>query len=276
MDIKYLLKNNQLFRGIIKPYMDLKRKTELKKYANSQDAKKLKYLKDRHQGERCFIIGNGPSLKQEDLDLLQTEITFGMNRIYEIYPQTQWRPTYYMAVDNDFLLGNKKELNNIGAQIEFLAIDINVPIDDISANVIRILEHTDFKLNKWNDRSSHISEDVSQYFSVGYTVTFTAIQLAIYMGIKEIYLLGVDFNYSVVRDEKGKVHKDTTVKDYFSGQKYASTVLNYNSVLYAYQKAKEYADTHNIKIYNATRGGKLEVFERKSIDSVFKDCSKKK
>ena len=39
--------------------------------------------------------------------------------------------------------------------------------------------------------------------------------------------------------------------------------------LAAYQKAKTYADTHNIKIYNATRGGKLEVFQRVEFDSLF-------
>ena len=39
--------------------------------------------------------------------------------------------------------------------------------------------------------------------------------------------------------------------------------------LLAYQAAREYADRHGIKIYNATRGGKLEVFERVDFDSLF-------
>ena len=36
----------------------------------------------------------------------------------------------------------------------------------------------------------------------------------------------------------------------------------------AYKVAKQYADDHNIKIYNATRGGKLEVFERVDLDDI--------
>ena len=36
-----------------------------------------------------------------------------------------------------------------------------------------------------------------------------------------------------------------------------------------YMCAKEYAERHEIKIYNATRGGKLEVFERVDFDSLF-------
>ncbi len=35
-----------------------------------------------HHGQRCFIIGNGPSLQRTDLTKLKDEFTFGMNRIY--------------------------------------------------------------------------------------------------------------------------------------------------------------------------------------------------
>ena len=34
----------------------------------------------------------------------------------------------------------------------------------------------------------------------------------------------------------------------------------------AFQSAKLYAENHGIKIYNATRGGKLEIFERADFD----------
>lgn len=37
-----------------------------------------------------------------------------------------------------------------------------------------------------------------------------------------------------------------------------------------YQAARRYAETHGIKIYNATRGGELEVFERVDFDSLFR------
>ena len=39
---------------------------------------------------------------------------------------------------------------------------------------------------------------------MGYTVTFTALQLAFYMGFKEIVLLGIDFTYPVARNGAGK------------------------------------------------------------------------
>lgn len=268
MEFKYTLKNSMVARTLIKPFIDYKRKKDYEDYILSKDSELIKAYKGRYKGKRCFFVGNGPSLKTSDLEKLMCEYTFASNRIFEIFSRTVWRPTYYIAVDNDFIMKNIDELSNADVDQMFLAYDKGVEIDDPNHKIIRIFEYTKFKVNKWNDLTAHISEDVSNYFSVGYTVAFTAIQLAIYMGFTEIYLLGVDFNYSIVRDEKGKISQNENVKDYFSGRKYSSTVLNYNSTLNAYKAAKKYADEHGIKILNATRGGKLEVFDRVTFDSL--------
>ena len=47
-------------------------------------------------GKRIFLIGNGPSLNDMNLDLLENEDTLAMNRIDLLYPNTKWRPTYYL------------------------------------------------------------------------------------------------------------------------------------------------------------------------------------
>ena len=41
-----------------------------------------------------------------------------------------------------------------------------------------------------------------------------------------------------------------------------------DSTTYSYITAKKYADTHGIRILNATRGGELEVFDRVNLDEV--------
>lgn len=35
-----------------------------------------------------------------------------------------------------------------------------------------------------------------------------------------------------------------------------------------YEFAEQYSRTHSFRIYNATRGGYLEIFERKNLDDV--------
>ena len=56
----------------------------------------FKDYKDKHKNERVFILGNGPSLNETDLNLLEKENTIAMNRISMIYDKYKyWRPTYY-------------------------------------------------------------------------------------------------------------------------------------------------------------------------------------
>lgn len=272
MDIKYALKNNFILRAAIKPYIDYFRTKELKRYSHSTDSAYIHTLKDKYLGKRCFIVGNGPSLNTADLELISSEYSFGTNRIYKIFGETEWRPDFYFAVDNSFIESSWRELLSLNIGHMFLATDANFDFSVFGDKATRIFEYTKFKVNMWNDMTAHISTDVSKYFSVGYTVTFTAIQMAMYMGFRDIYLIGVDFDYSVTRDKKGRIKKNDSVKDYFFGEKYKSTVLNYNSALNAYEVARKYADSHNIKIYNATRGGKLEVFERADLNKVIKSA----
>ena len=116
-----------------------------------------------------------------------------------------------------------------------------------------------------------ISEDVACYFTLPQTITYSAIEFAIYMGFKEIYLLGVDNSYPVSIDIHGNKVVDNSVKSHFSGGGFKDFRLNsfYSDAMnQCYQLCEDYAKAHGIKIYNATRGGKLEVFERVKLEDV--------
>ena len=97
--------------------------------------------------------------------------------------------------------------------------------------------------------------------------------MAVYMGFDEIYLIGIDHTFSRIIDENGNVHDGKLTK----GEEHASFLGNYNmpngSEVYkvenAYRAARQYGEENNIKIYNATRGGELEIFERVTFDTLF-------
>lgn len=262
------LKRIKLVRLFFKPWQDKKLARLHEQYINSGCGEELKKFKNICQGKRCFIIGNGPSLKASDLNCLKDEYTFAANRIYEIFDQTDWRPWSYVVVDEEVLRKNYKNILKVQCKYRFLLW--KVLKDDPDTQAVRIFENLkEFTINRGDDYTAYIPEEISTGFSRGYTVTFTSIQLAIYMGFKEIYLLGVDFNYSIYIDENDKIHHNNDVDDYFINNEQAPSPANYGANLYAYQKAKEYADAHGIRIYNATRGGKLEVFERVNFDDLF-------
>jgi hypothetical protein len=237
------------------------------KFRQSQNAKYLKSFKNKHLNKRCFIIGNGPSLRTEDLEKLNNEITFAFNRIYYIFNKTTWRPTYYCSEDEKVILSSIKEINKLELENKFFPV--NVPWDyniHFKNSINYIFEIGDSNVEP------EFSENIVKRIYWGNTVAYTAIQIAVYMGIKEIYLLGVDHNFSKMINDKGETINDPSVKDYFcedyNNAKDDLYTPNVELSTRAFTAAKRYADKNNIKIYNATRGGKLEVFERVDFDKI--------
>lgn len=245
-----------------------------KHFDQTKHGRKLAKLKNSHKGERCVIVGNGPSLRAKDLETLHKNnvVTFAANRIFHIFSETAWRPTYYMSEDFVILENIQKEISSIPCRERFIPINIkwDEGIDIADASYFFMDYHSALTDNYG------LSMDVSKSIRCRGTVTVSCIQMALYMGFSEIYLIGVDHNYSRYIDSNGNVVEDPTVKDYFStsydtdfkniiGRNLGDTTLAYISVE---ELSKEQG---TFKVYNATRGGKLEVFQRVDFDSIFHD-----
>ena len=232
----------------------------------------IKSLENIHCGERCFIIGNGPSLKASDLDKIKNEVSFGANRIYKIFDKTDWRPTYYCSQDYKLIKHIKNDIPKMIHGIKLIFLNDYLVNPDIEGAYYA-------KLIFVEDKKPGFSNDISKFVYNSSTVTYTAIQTAIYMGFKEIILLGVDNNYSITRNSDGTIVRQNVSNYFASDDKQADKIMGsmprVDNCTLAYEVAKEYADAHGIKIYNATRGGKLEVFERVDFDSLFDKESKK-
>lgn len=275
------LYNSKLLRTMLYPEMVLYRKYLRWEYAKSEDSEYIRSLRGKYEGKRCFVIGNGPSLTPEDLDRIKGEYSFASNRIYYIYDKTQWRPTWYVSNDNVVIFS---EIDNIKQSGDYPKL-LNYKAKKYGRKKEENIHYFFFNNGKFyidplgsEKAAESLHDDLSKYVTRVATVTVTAIEFAIYMGFKEIYLLGVDNSYIRQTDKSGKVYVDTTKKaDYFAGMKNAdgkvgdcNSIAPIDALNYAYELAKEFSEKHGVKIYNATRGGKLEVFERVDFDSLFK------
>jgi hypothetical protein len=144
----------------------------------------LRKLKNIHKGSRCFIVGNGPSLTAEDLTKLYQlgEVTFAMNRIYHIFDKTLWKPTYYCCEDPLIIKEKQKEINEIKCSYKFIPINLKW------YHGVNINKPYYYFSNYKRDRDGihPVSTDISRQINCRGTVTFTCIQIAIYMGFKEI------------------------------------------------------------------------------------------
>jgi len=228
-------------------------------YRNSP-YEKLKTLKNKHKGERCFIVATGPSLLVEDLDKLKNEITFSMNSIFLSFDEINWRPTYYGIQFPEFYHKYKDCIDDLDVGAKFVGDVVSKQTkltDDYYIYPLNMLNH-DWPHKKYH---SKFSDDAFKVVYSGYTITYSLIQIAVYMGFEKIYLLGVDCNYSN--------KKSTHFKDYGIVDPLAS--IAGEKMICAFKEAKKYADKHHIKIYNATRGGMLEVFERGDLDNILSE-----
>lgn len=275
--ITHYLRDNKLVRIAFAPVIISRNWLEKEKFAKSEDSRFIEQYKGKYEGKRCFIIGNGPSLTGEDLELIKGEISFACNRIYNIFGQTSWRPDFWMCTDAECLTdeienikalkGPVKFVRNMGKNYDFREKD----------QIHKIIIYDKFVLDKNRFMKNSISTQCHKYFSMSFTVTCEEIEFAIYMGFKEIYLLGVDHNYPISIDKSGKKTVDNNVKSHFGGGGSANASLHYiylDAATQCYQVYRDYADAHGIRIYNATRGGKLEVFERADLNVIVREKHK--
>ena len=261
MSIKSHLLKSRLVRNMINS------RIAFRQYRNNKEiVTRLQELKDSHKGERCFIIGTGPSLTIQDLEMLQGEVTFGTNRIYELFPRTVWRPTYYVNQDHELIKKYGDSIRTIDAERIFLPVDYaqQFPGKKYSFFVL--------KYKEFFPHDAPFSTDISRYLAQGFTVTYGAIQIAAYMGFTEMYLLGIDHNYNIFRDAHGQLIKSNSIRrNYPEGineLKNQKNLPRVEETTVAYETAEKLSRKLGFRVYNSTRGGRLEAFERANLDMV--------
>lgn len=234
----------------------------IKEYYNTR----IGELKDIHKGKRCFIVATGPSLKMEDLDYLKNnnEICISMNKVFCAFPSTAWRPDYYVVFDKIAVATYGEEIKRMDVKHIFVS-DAYQEFwsENISDNIYKY--HATYWGIDHNLGKPRFSADVAQNMYGGSTVTYLCIQLAMYLGFNEIYLLGVDFNYHSDMGDK----RNHFISGYADKQLDSGSCFQRDESLAAFETAREYAESQGVKIYNATCGGKLEVFERRDFETLF-------
>lgn len=234
-------------------YAEWEKKNETKKVWN--------ILIHERKKDECFIIGNGPSLSVNDLILLKEKDCFVSNGFYKIQNRLNFCPKYYVVQDRYCM--DDKTINQIKAE--------HILIGDYFWRTHNISAYNAFC---FPTKRSIGKESISfgNFYSKitdAYTVTFSIMQIAIALGYKKLYLLGLDHDYPFTYDVKGNVVQNFEVKSHFYGEEQDNaSICNVEGMTKAYICAKRYANEHGIEIINCTRGGKLEVFPRKVLEDV--------
>ncbi len=217
-------------------------------------------------GKRCFIIGNGPSLKKMDLSRLKGEYTFGLNRVYLLFPELGFTTTYLVVV-NDLVI------EQFAANI----LDLPLPVfmawhgrrflpPDVPAERLPIFLHTTYT-------GPTFGRDARRRLWEGATVTYAALQLAYFMGFETAVLIGVDHNFSTQGKPNTTIVSSGADPNHFNPAYFSQGVRwqlpDLETSERAYRMARAAYEADGRHVLDATVDGKLTVFPKVDYLSLF-------
>jgi hypothetical protein len=231
-----------------------------------RSAARLRRLHDRYKGERCFILGNGPSLSRMDLSPLAGEFTFGLNRIYLLFPELGFTPSFYVAV-------NKLVIEQCAAEIlaqvpgpKFISYDARRWIEPSGPAAPDIL----YLLSREGPR---FFSDPARGVWQGGTVTYVAMQIAYFLGFRQVILLGVDHAFETGGAPHTTVVSQGSDPDHFDpgyfGPGFRWQLPDLALSEQAYHLAKAAFERDGRQILDATLDGKLQVFRKVEYAGLF-------
>jgi hypothetical protein len=238
--------------------------------------------KNIHQGQRCFIVCSGPSVKKQNLLSLKNEITFFVSSGF-LHPDYSFiQPNYHCAVD--ILLTPKLTREKYAEWFQQMDSKIGTAQLFLSAADESFIIQNDLfrsrRLNyvhmglKWDSARKEIY-DISQKIPTVQSVPIMAIMIAMYMGCGPIYLLGGELD-EIWRGEFKHFYPNEIMRnDLAVNEDGKSTTpliemfkINY-TLWQQFDILRSIAEENNIKIFNATQGGALDIYRRAKFENLF-------
>lgn len=288
MNIKQLLKSaaywtvpTGVYELILTQFQGLRKKgTQLSREDKALLDKNI-LLKDRHKGQKCFILCTGPSINKQNLLPLRDEITFSVSKFYFHKDYSIIKPKYHCVPGIVRSLFTEKDIvrwftemdKRIGDAEIFLSIAEKHVVEKNGLFQSRKINY----LNMAGGLEIHEANiDLTGKMPGVQSVPIMCIMIALYMGFKEIYLLGTEHDsyktgkYEYFFKEPLCMGQDPSVNK--NGERIdsvfdtLSTSLNLRK---QYRDLKRISNAKGISIYNVTEGGALDEFERMSLESLF-------
>ncbi len=227
---------------------------------------RLRQLKDRYKGQRAFIIGNGPSLRQTDVSQLKGEHTFGMNRVYLAFEDWGFHTTFLVSV-NDLVIEQ--------CAAEMLALPMPLFIAwrsrrhfpaHLPTSRLPTFLYTTYT-------GPRFARDARFRLWEGATVTYVCLQLAFHMGFQQVILIGVDHNFVTQGRANTMIVSQGDDPNHFSpayfGKGFRWQLPDLETSERAYALAHQVYQAAGREVLDATVGGKLNIFPKVDYNSLF-------
>jgi hypothetical protein len=215
---------------------------------------RLNSLHNRHLGETCVLVCNGPSLNQMNLSFLRRQVCIGLNKIFLGIRTFKFYPRYYVAVNQKVIAQSASEIRALNA----------VKLIGSKGHSIVAEDALTYHLNT-SSPPGRFSKDLAQGAHEGWTVTHVALQVAYYLGFHKVVIIGMDHRYAF----SGLANQASLLQgpdpnhfsaEYFSGQVWDNPDLARSEE--SYRIAREVFEANGRRILDATVNGACTIFEK--------------
>lgn len=222
-------------------------------------------FRDIHAGRRAWVVGNGPSVRLDDLARIpKDDIVFCFNRFYLSYDTNPLRETYVVSADTLMIRDFGQEMIDRSAGFALFCI----PPEHVKG-----LEGAFLRLQPGASTVPDFSFNPDRYVSVGGSSVFIALQMAWFMGLRDVVLYGMDYSFTttLVRDPRYPFpvafdEGNHFIQSYRSAKPWCPPT--WRDISAGFLNARLAYDMTGGRIVNATRGGRLETFQRVDFDTL--------
>jgi len=218
---------------------------------------------------RCYVIGNGLSLRSTPLDKIIGTPSVACNRIARIYPHTEWRPSHFVVATVNVRLIPwyidimKTIMMGIDSYV-WNALKLYIPPRN---NVKYIQCHqTGTVTDKPKDGWWH--DDIERAITHWGGSGTAMIQVACGLGHDEIILLGFDANWKLGIKGQDLNHFDM---DYGEGSGFDRPgkikLWNYQAKL-SHDWIRKMTDERGISVINATPNSGIKAYPMVDLDEI--------
>ena len=228
--------------------------------------KNNKELKNIHEGERCFVVMNGPSINSHDLSPLKGEYVFASNFFFRAPLCKTVEPNYYCWIDS--LIASRNDAEAILEDLKHACPNAKLLLNSVCYKRFGEEKDLNYVYVKPLPNSHVLHMDLSGMVSNFANVCFFAITSAIYMGFKDIYILGLDFEPGVFKHftDLGVECENPITK---------SNRIEVCELHWGYVKAQQesfiidnYARKKGVNIYNLNPNSNIRAFRFKKFNDV--------
>lgn len=260
-------------RTLLKAGQRIRPKPKLSKFER-QLLERNRIFKNCHRGKRAFVVGTGPSLQNQDISPLASEITYVMSGFWKHESTKHWQPTYYCLSDPIYFDGSEAMQSFFRSLTEHV-YDSTFFVPAFGRSVVleqKLLpEDRTYWLSFVDDFNMIVkpSIDFTDFIPSAMTISQLCLMAAIYMGCSPIYLLGLDHDWLSHRNQHQHFYQGHAgleshpeVKPVLADHSYKTVIECALIIWQGYEVLKNLAWRNGITILNATDGGFLDVFDR--------------